>query len=700
MKFNKELDENAVPEWRVKYLNYKQGKKKLKAVARAVRSVDRSPQKSGQKNTPSLRDGPVYSFLRGRGWGPAQVQDEDNVRLHSEFASSVWEQQDDLENATSTIARRVDERSPLRQKDAAGDNSKPQLRRYGSIIGSPPEGTSPAMERSSAQRTQASLLELPGPVLDPASRIDHRRGSVDSDYDRPVSPNAEDRGSQRREPPHPPATQMAHTGNAYEIRKPVDLPSSSSIRSGLQSALHLRRNNSTPSRSSRPPILQRVLSVAAGVTPAKASDRDVDVALEAYREYDFRKAEFFNFLDSELHKIESFYKEREDEAKERLDALREQLHILREMRLHDIEAAERRKKGHHLSNGNAQHLRTESEPQGEIGDAGSRLRLPGADHLHHYRNSVVSQVDNALDKVRTGHVGKTAKAMRDLGTPLATALDFHSQDYSRRPQQSVTYRVGKRKLKHAFVEYYRSLELLKNYTLLNHTAFRKITKKCDKTMPGHTGMDYFRDRVNKAYFVSSDVVNVLVLSAEDYYARYFERGSQYAARAYFRQPGYKSQNYDRSMLRAGLFLGFGLAFGVNGLIAGIEDANSDIQGITVEAQYLLQIYAGFFLCLFFFGMFCIACREWRRYKVNYVLILELNNRHKLDWRQLLEFGSLFMAYLGVIMSLNFDWIGPQSSMYLYWPAVLLGISAITMLCPLPIWYHRTRMWFIKSFSRE
>ena len=152
------------------------------------------------------------------------------------------------------------------------------------------------------------------------------------------------------------------------------------------------------------------------------------------------------------------------------------------------------------------------------------------------------------------------------------------------------------------------------------------------------------------------------------------------------------------MLRAGLFLGFGLAFAINGLIASSQYIHGQSETTATQASYLLQVYAGFFLCLFFLSMFCIACREWRRYKVNYVLIFELNQRHNMDWRQLAEFGALFMLYLGLIMSLNFDWIGAESVMYTYWPAVMLAVSAITIFLPLPIWYHRSRMWFVKSTS--
>ncbi|KAJ5992512.1 hypothetical protein N7451_008236 [Penicillium sp. IBT 35674x] len=43
MKFAKELEQELVPEWRAKYLDYKTGKKKLKAITRAIQKGNRSP---------------------------------------------------------------------------------------------------------------------------------------------------------------------------------------------------------------------------------------------------------------------------------------------------------------------------------------------------------------------------------------------------------------------------------------------------------------------------------------------------------------------------------------------------------------------------------------------------------------------------------------------------------------------------------
>uniref|UniRef100_L2FR60 Signal transduction protein syg1 n=1 Tax=Colletotrichum fructicola (strain Nara gc5) TaxID=1213859 RepID=L2FR60_COLFN len=51
MKFAKELEQDLVPEWRVKYLDYKAGKKLVKKVSRAINRANGSPQgNSGKLN--------------------------------------------------------------------------------------------------------------------------------------------------------------------------------------------------------------------------------------------------------------------------------------------------------------------------------------------------------------------------------------------------------------------------------------------------------------------------------------------------------------------------------------------------------------------------------------------------------------------------------------------------------------------------
>ncbi|KAK3094218.1 Xenotropic and polytropic retrovirus receptor 1, partial [Teratosphaeriaceae sp. CCFEE 6253] len=132
----------------------------------------------------------------------------------------------------------------------------------------------------------------------------------DDDYDHPTSPK-----HAAAETAHPPSTQLAHTGNAYHIARPTEAPASITSSKRYDFLRPMQRAMSTPTGggSARRPFMARVFSIAPSPRPATA-----DVALEAYREVDFRQAEFFLFLDKELLKIEKFYRKIEDEAVDRL----------------------------------------------------------------------------------------------------------------------------------------------------------------------------------------------------------------------------------------------------------------------------------------------------------------------------------------------------------------------------------------------
>lgn len=141
--------------------------------------------------------------------------------------------------------------------------------------------------------------------------------------------------------------------------------------------------------------------------------------------------------------------------------------------------------------------------------------------------------------------------------------------------------------------------------------------------------------------------------------------------------------------------GLGLAFGIEGLIRGIhQDSGPDAEPI-----YLIQIYAGYALLLLLMACFCIACREFKRHKVNFVNILELDGRHHLDWRQLFEIPAMLLLLLGLVMYLNFRQVGGDS-FYIYWPVVLIGVTVLILFNPVPILYYRTRKWFLETIWRK
>jgi SPX domain protein involved in polyphosphate accumulation len=105
--------------------------------------------------------------------------------------------------------------------------------------------------------------------------------------------------------------------------------------------------------------------------------------------------------------------------------------------------------------------------------------------------------------------------MAQLGSPSITPdnaqierRNVAAQDYQR-TNAPIKYQSAKRKLKLAMQELYRALELLKSYSTLNQTAFRKIIKKYNKTVDrfGEPPTNYMSEKVNSAEFVTSDRVD-------------------------------------------------------------------------------------------------------------------------------------------------------------------------------------------------
>ena len=268
------------------------------------------------------------------------------------------------------------------------------------------------------------------------------------------------------------------------------------------------------------------------------------------------------------------------------------------------------------------------------------------------------------------------------------------RDYSRRPpDHDVSYRTAKRKLKLALQEFYRGLELLKSYAMLNRTAFRKLNKKFDKAVNARPPLRYMNEKVNKAWFVNSDVLEGHIKAVEDLYARYFERGNHKLAAGKLRSLSNKTTDESGSSFLNGFLIGTGVVFTVQGLIYGSQLLFDDDVQLRTHTSYLMQIYAGYFLMLLLFALFCINCFIWTKNKVNYPFIFEFEPRSHVDWRRLAEFPSFFLLLFGVFIWMNFSRYGPEW-MYLYYPVILIGITAVIIFLPAPVLAHKSRQWFV------
>ena len=443
------------------------------------------------------------------------------------------------------------------------------LTRYGSILGTPPK------ESNLSERGKAPpSLKLPTAALDPEN----------------VSPGiGPSNGTSNKGKPvtSPPSAENGiETDNAFEVGKTRSPGASKSLPSRYKSIFSPKRMNSMPGGqvAQRPkPLLKRVFSLSHGEAPQSPGD----VPMEAYRELDFCQSEFFNFLDLELHKIESFYKQKEDEATERLNVLREQLHVMRDRRLDELINRQTAKiKAKARKHGDAGKPLMSGEHSASEDDA-----LNGETAAKAQNASWLNPVDAALQAVQAGKYGKSTKAMQDLATPgLGPQRPDDRRDYVRRPERpDVPYQTARRKLKVAMQEYYRGLELLKSYALLNRTGFRKINKKYDKTVNARPSLRYMTEKVNQAWFVNSDVIEGHIRTTEDLYARYFEKGKHKVAVGKLRVKIARAGDYTENSFRNGLMLGLGAVFSIQGIVKGVQLLHSDDLRLATNTSYLLQV---------------------------------------------------------------------------------------------------------------
>lgn len=645
----KEADQST--EWRIKYLDYKAGKKHIKAISKALTRAQGTPAQGPAKTDTPTSDAPTPHFVT-----PAQ-RPGDLQRSLSPAANHGDQPRSRFAATGRSPPRSIPihgHRRGEHQSLTEGADSDVQ---YGSIVPTPPDrGLAPLAQK-------ASQFELPGPAIKvpsnthdaPTARLPANRANSAS------SANSLGRAALQRSASMAGANSGMPTGGSQEPTGRLALAPSGSPFPSL-----------TPSDINSPRTRLRRMFTLTGPSALERYKSRGEFDLRVLDEVQEKEREFNEFLDSELDKVEIFYKQKEDHAAKRLALLREQLHEMRNRRTSEIAEARRRKRADE-SNG---HIWEESDK------AHGPAHIPLLDPLR-------------AKLFRPGPNSKALSKMTSRDSRGGRGSD-ERRDYVRRPpDDEVPYRTAKRKLKLALQEFYRGLELLKSYALLNRTAFRKLNKKYDKAVNARPAYRYMTEKVNKSWFVNSDTLDHQLQAIEDLYARYFERGNHKVAAGKLRSLSKKKRDESGSAFQNGLFIGIGAVFAMQGLVYGAQLLFDDDPEVRTQTSYLMQIYGGYFLMLYLFSLFCLNCRIWTGARVNYSFVFEFDGRSQLDWRQLAEFPSFFLFLFGLFIWLNFSRYG-SPAMYLYYPVILICVTFFLLFLPAPILFHKSRRWFLYS----
>jgi hypothetical protein len=753
MKFAQSLEDHIVPEWRVQYLDYKQGKKKLKKLGK------KSSVRNSLKSTP---------LLTGRTTRAQSRSDYIAASLHNNPSSDAG--RNSKTNGSSQIG------TPLYQVLEERDRDRTDGNTEHIDPSSYDDGLSSidAQKNSISGEDQFTLesensFALPVPAMDYTEHQvyggTHQEGSTLRD--RVSKPPFTPRGISTVPGADVAPLQAPETHDMTPLLRHSTEPERAR-RSTLSSVTNRSRRSTINAFNNEPKVTRRGSlfnvfdPVRRSLSLSHKNDNENDTELEDLAN-DARQ-KFIEWVNGELEKIESFYREREDACVERFLVLQDQIFQLESKKLESKKRWQMRKRllknnSPHLNNANGEgsngaelnddedeedddldeddedddddddenvyqeylrmQVRNGTLNDGVIGVAHRNFQLlsfwtrrklrivnkfdmpslptfewlkkDGKIEKQYYEEGYYSDEDYNNEQNGEGIAATTSG--------VANMSEAHMADFQRKRNKiekapTVPYFVARRMIKKAVYELYRSMELLKSYKLMNRMAFRKLIKKYDKTT-GDNLLNEYMKRVDSAYFTTSDVLENLMTKVEELYTKYFENGNRKVSVTKLRTSAFERTYYLSGYL-GGLFLGLGIPYII---FAFYEGLHKTLNGYFINGKYLLQIWGGFLMMVLMGLLFTINCLVWTKYKVNYKFIFEFNQHDALNFKQYMVIPSAFMFLGGLIAWIGFEDFWPDEFSGYDFPWLFLAVAAFVLLCPIDVFFLNARLWILSTFTR-
>ncbi|ODV57888.1 Syg1p [Ascoidea rubescens DSM 1968] len=458
-----------------------------------------------------------------------------------------------------------------------------------------------------------------------------------------------------------------------------------------------------------------------------------------YNTINSNKMDFLKWLDLQLLKVDTFYKEKEKNCLDRYLLLQDQMYQLNDhkiklikrnrsrtsLRLADLETKNPNPPNTPISSLNSnsaqdtKHINTTSKTieKFEMPTLPRRIFLNSSlknekptdsefesDFNYDYDSDDSFNANHSTSESNTNGPSNalcnsnSSPHLLVSNTKNAKTQDdpaFNKRDYRRKNPQVIDYKkipypLARRQLKLAVLEFYHFTDLVKNYRSLNRVAFRKMIKKFDK-LTNSKLLPIYMNKVNNCYFSSSDVLDNLIPKIEDMYSNNFENGNRKLAIEKLRRKEIP-QTYYFSVFSSGMFLGIALPILIISIVLGaMKISNNELP----EGATLFQIWGGFLIPCIMYLSFGVNCLVWNYYKINYQFIFEFNTFNCLDYKQFFLLPSLFLFVGSLITYLSFSNFDYPNSILpgRYLPWFFVGFVLCVFLMPFKIFYYHSRRWF-------
>lgn len=441
---------------------------------------------------------------------------------------------------------------------------------------------------------------------------------------------------------------------------------------------------------------------------------------------------FQEWLNSELSKVDHFFKEKEQEAYERFLLLQDQLYQLRDHKATILAEKSSDIEAHKVQIPNGNKVNDFAYHTKNIFTMINRFELPSLPSLAFIRNLKRKSTENdismsvsyddfdpnyAENRIRNGVDDISNRTGTDLSsidseesrfeqppdrprtqTP-AQAKQVKRRDYSsKKASFGVPYLYARKQLKEATLEHYRALSLLSSFRVLNRTAFRKIAKKFDKTLETSISEDFMKNIDEHSYFQTSDLVDKLTNHVEELFIAFYDPETTDRKHSLeklksiafaMNNSELRQRSYYSTLFTSGLLIGFGFPLFVLGLHTALSKTLSHE---LPEGRYLLQIWAGFFLIDLVFLLLGVNLYVFDKFKINYKFIFEFDLATALDYKQFLLLPSFGFALLSVLIWFSFNDFWPDKFPGRDWPWIYFGVMLVVFFWPGRQFYASSRKW--------
>ena len=254
------------------------------------------------------------------------------------------------------------------------------------------------------------------------------------------------------------------------------------------------------------------------------------------------------------------------------------------------------------------------------------------------------------------------------------------------PKEEVKRRV-KTSLRKAMLEYYRLLELMKNFKVLNYLGFVKILKKFDKYRSLNCSEKYL-SILHEKNFYTSTVLDTLMQNVENLARVVFFNGNRHLAMQKLRLASQYTEEQYSSCFKAGLLGGLSLVLLISAFRLALRGPLKD---------FTVCIYCGFLSFLLIVWGYGFNSLIWTKYHINYKFIFGFNLRNTIRSYEYLEFiGWVTLVISGFFLFSTSKYCSQGNIVQACIPLGLLIALFIVISCPFKIFRYGARFWFLKT----